>query len=75
MKKYLLLIFTLSYVFSLGQNGIVGTGFTNGWGSAGNNANDYEYFSTSAGNSYISTQNANATGNHTLDLELIGVAL
>ena len=63
MKKYLLLIFTLFYVFSLGQNGIVGTGFTNGWGSACNNANDFEYFSASAGNSYISTQNANATGN------------
>ena len=63
MKKYLLLIFTLSYIFSLGQNGIVGTGFTNGWGSACQNANDFEYFSASAGNSYISTQNANATGN------------
>ena len=64
MKRYLLGIFILIFSYSYSQNGIVGTGFTNGWGSAGNNANDYEYFSTSAGNSYISTQNANSTGDN-----------
>ena len=64
MKKYLLLIFILSFVFSFGQNAIVGTGFTDGWGSAGNNSNNYEYFSASAGNSYLSTQNANSSGNN-----------
>ena len=64
MKKYLLLIFTISFVFSYAQNAIVGTGFTDGWGSAGNNSDNYEYFSASAGNSYLSTQNANSSGNN-----------
>ena len=63
MKKTILYIFLTFFSMSFAQNGIVGSGFTNGWGNAGVNANDYEYFSTSAGNSYISTQNANDTGN------------
>lgn len=45
------------------QNAIVGTGFTPGWGGACGTNTDFEYFSPSAGASYIRTENANATGN------------
>ena len=44
MKKYLVLIFTLSFIFSFGQNAIVGNGFTCCWGNAGNSDYGYEYF-------------------------------
>ena len=64
MKKYLLGVFLFIFSYSFSQNGIVGSGFTSGWGNAGSDASDYENFSASAGNSYISTQNANATGNN-----------
>ena len=65
MKKCLVLIFTLSFIFSFGQNAIVGNGFTCCWGSAGNSDYGYEYFDTSAGDSYISIENArNAGGNN-----------
>lgn len=63
-QKILLLVafvFTFSSVFS--QNAIVGSGFTVGWGGACNSNTDFEYFVASEGGSYISTQNANATGN------------
>ena len=64
MNKYLFFILSISFIFSFGQNAIVGTGFTDGWGSAGNTNTNYEYFSASTGNSYISTQNANSTGDN-----------
>ena len=64
MKKYLVLIFTLSFIFSFGQNAIVGNGFTCCWGSAGNSNYGYEYFDASAGNSYISIQNARNAGGY-----------
>jgi len=64
MRKFLLMIGVLCSLFSFGQNAIVGSGFTNGWNAGcGSNTGDFEYFSTSAGNSYISTQTANGTGN------------
>ena len=46
-----------------GQNAIIGSGFTAGWGGACNNNYQFEYFSASAGSSYLSTQNATGTGN------------
>ena len=53
MKKYLVLIFTLSFIFSFGQNAIVGNGFTCCWKS---DNYGYEYFDASAGNSYFNTK-------------------
>jgi hypothetical protein len=61
-----LLLFSFTTFFSLnvwGQNAIIGSGFTSGWGGACNSSSGFEYFSTSAGTSYISTQNASGTGN------------
>ena len=67
MKKYIKLLLAVAILFTqlhFSQNAIVGSGFTDGWGNAGWNSDNYEYFSTGTGNSYISTQNANSTGNN-----------
>ena len=63
LRGCFLSILILFWGHNISQNGIVGSGFTSGWGSAGNNANNYEDFSASAGNSYIFTDNPNGTGN------------
>ncbi len=61
MKKVLLLVGVMMIGITelLSQNAIVGSGFTSGWESTA----DFEYFSASAGNSYIKTDNAKGTGN------------
>ncbi|MEL6636976.1 MAG: T9SS type A sorting domain-containing protein [Bacteroidota bacterium] len=59
MKKLLLTIWCCLPLLVYGQNGIIGTGFTNGF----NNPNDVIGFSASAGNSRIVTLNPNGTGN------------
>ena len=67
MKNYLKILLIASVLFTqfhFSQNAIVGSGFTDGWGNAGWTADNYEYFSAGTGNSYISTQNANSTGNN-----------
>ena len=57
MKKYFLLIFSISFIFSYGQNGLIGSGFgTNDW-------NTTDCFSGSAGTSRILTTTSNGTGN------------
>jgi len=61
--------FNLASVFLLiggvvfGQNAIIGSGFTAGWGGACSSNSQFEYFTSSAGTSYISTQNTSGTGN------------
>lgn len=65
----LLVLLFAAILFSSGQqkafaqNAIVGSGFTSGWGGACNSNTDFEYFGSSAGTSFISTQTANGTGN------------
>ena len=63
-KNYLLTIVTILFCTIIyGQNAVVGTGFSSGWnGGCGFDTSSYTYFSASAGSSYISTLNANGTG-------------
>ena len=61
MKTHYLLIITaflLLPIFLSSQNAIVGSGFTDGWDNS-----NFEYFTSSAGSSYILTDQANGTGN------------
>ncbi|MBI1193706.1 MAG: hypothetical protein GC205_11115 [Bacteroidetes bacterium] len=55
----------LSFSNVVAQNAIVGTGFSSGWGGScpSPGSSNFEYFSASAGTSYISDQLANGTGN------------
>lgn len=66
-KNYFLLAlsFILCFSFGYSQNAIVGSGFSSGWGggSCPTGNGDFSFFSASAGNSYITTLNANGTGN------------
>lgn len=60
-----LLCYALFHPVLFGQNAIVGTGFSSGWGGAGcptGNSN-FTYLTAGAGSSYIATLNANGTGN------------
>ncbi|NUM72543.1 MAG: hypothetical protein HUU43_17005, partial [Ignavibacteriaceae bacterium] len=62
MRRFLLAFVIMLSGVLWGQNAIVGTGFSNGWGSNGT-TNNYEYLSSSSGTSYIKTDVANGTGN------------
>ena len=65
MKRYLLLISLIFFVFSgtiFSQNAITGDGFSGGWDPF-NDGNHIEYFTSSAGSSYKIELQANNTDN------------
>ena len=62
-QLFIVLIFSSFSTGLFAQNAIIGSGFTNGWNSNCTHSTNFEYFSSSAGGSYISIQNPNGTGN------------
>lgn len=59
---FLLLLFVVSSM--LGQNAIVGSGFSSGWnGASCSNNTNFQFMSASLGTSYIHILTANGTGN------------
>ncbi|MEY3052353.1 MAG: hypothetical protein RLY31_2138 [Bacteroidota bacterium] len=65
MKARLVLVILTFPLLHFGQNAIVGTGFSGGWGAGTcpTNANDLKYFATGIANTQILTTPANGTGN------------
>jgi hypothetical protein len=55
--------FSIISSIGFGQNAIVGAGFAPGWGGACGTNTDFQYFSASAGSSWIRTTVANGAGN------------
>ena len=65
MKRILLILFLMVSFFTWGQNAIVGSGFTSGWGgsSCPTGNGNFNFFTNSAGGTLIRTQQANGAGN------------
>jgi len=69
MRK-LVLLFSITFILIVlypqssifGQNAVIGSGFTSGWGSGCGSNYQYAYLGTSAGTTYIRTSAANGTG-------------
>ncbi len=63
-QAFVLLISLIFGNHLVAQNAIIGSGFTSGWGGSCSQNSNFEYFTSSAGTSYISIQNPNAVGNN-----------